>query len=50
MEESIAVKGEPVPNPMLGCGIILFLIGSMQYFGNRNYGINCCIMFKNRIV
>ena len=27
MEESIAVKGEPVPNPMLGCGIILFLIG-----------------------
>ena len=27
MKESIAVKGEPVPNPMLGCGIILFLIG-----------------------
>lgn len=26
MKESIAVKGEPVPNPMLGCGIILFLI------------------------
>lgn len=27
MKESIAVKGEPVPNPMLGCGYILFLIG-----------------------
>lgn len=27
MKESIAVKGEPVPNPMLGCGTILFLIG-----------------------
>lgn len=27
MKESIAVKGEPVPNPMLGCSIILFLIG-----------------------
>ena len=27
MKESIAVKGEPVPNPMLGCGMILFLIG-----------------------
>ena len=27
MKESIAVKGEPVQNPMLGCGMILFLIG-----------------------
>ena len=27
MKESIAVKREPVPNPMFGCGIILFLIG-----------------------
>lgn len=27
MKESIAVKGEPVPNLMLGCGTILFLIG-----------------------
>lgn len=27
MKESIAVKGELVPNLMLGCGIILFLIG-----------------------
>ena len=27
MKESIAVKGEPVPNPMLGCGMILFLVG-----------------------
>lgn len=27
MKESIAVKGEPVLNLMLGCGTILFLIG-----------------------
>lgn len=26
MKESIAVKGEPVPNPMLGSGIILIVL------------------------
>lgn len=31
MKESIAVKGEPVPNPMLGCGIILFLISVFDF-------------------
>ena len=27
MKESIDVTGEPVPDPMLGCGFILFTIG-----------------------
>lgn len=27
MKESIAVTGEPVPDPMLGCGFILLTIG-----------------------
>lgn len=27
IKESIAVTGEPVPDPMLGCGFILLTIG-----------------------
>lgn len=27
MEEGIDVTGIPGPNPMLGCGIILFVVG-----------------------
>lgn len=27
MEEGIDVTGTPGPNPMLGCGMILFVVG-----------------------
>ena len=47
MKESIAVKGEPVPNPMLGCGMILFLIGvvAMMVISISGY-----LLFKVNII
>lgn len=37
MKESIAVKGEPVPNPILGCGIILFVVGVVAVIAISGY-------------
>lgn len=32
-----AVKGEPVPNPMLGCGMILFVVGVVTTIAISGY-------------
>ena len=47
MKESIAVKGEPVPNPMMGCGMILFIIG---VFVTMVISISGYLLFKVNIM
>lgn len=41
MEESIDVTGIPVPDPMLGCGFILFIIGIIMTISTL-----VCLLFK----
>lgn len=45
MEESIDVTGIPSPNPMLGCGFILFLIGIVIVISILGY-----LLFKVGII
>lgn len=45
MKESIDVTGEPVPDPMLGCGFILFTIGIVVVISIIGY-----LLFKMGIV
>ena len=37
MEEGIDVTGIPEPNPMLGCGIILFIVGVVAVIAISGY-------------
>ena len=41
MEESIDVTGIPGPDPMLGCGFILFIIGIIMTISTL-----VCLLFK----
>ena len=41
MEESIDVTGIPEPDPMLGCGFILFIIGIIMTISTL-----VCLLFK----
>lgn len=41
MEESIDVTGVPGPDPMLGCGFILFIIGIIMTISTL-----VCLLFK----
>lgn len=36
MEEGIDVTGIPGPNPMLGCGMILFVVGVVTTIANQD--------------
>lgn len=45
MEESIDVTGEPVPDPILGCGFILFIIGIIMTISAL-----VCLLFKVNVV
>ena len=45
MEEGIDVTGIPGPNPMLGCGIILFVIGIVTTITISGY-----LLFKTSII
>lgn len=45
MEEGIDVTGIPGPNPMLGCGIILFVIGVVTTITISGY-----LLFKTSII
>ena len=45
MEEGIDVTGIPGPNPMLGCGIILFVIGVVTTITISGY-----LLFKTCII
>ena len=45
MEEDIDVTGIPGPNPMLGCGLILFLIGIVIIISVLGY-----LLFKVGII
>lgn len=45
MEEGIDVTGIPGPNPMLGCGIILFVIGIVTTIAISGY-----LLFKTSII
>ena len=44
MEESIDVTGIPEPDPMLGCGFILFIIGIIMTISTL-----VCLLFKVNI-
>lgn len=37
MKESIDVTGIPGPNPMLGCGMILFVVGAITVIAISGY-------------
>ena len=41
MEESIDITGIPGPDPMLGCGFILFIIGIIMTISTL-----VCLLFK----
>ena len=45
MKESIDVTGEPVSDPMLGCGFILFIIGIVVVISIIGY-----LLFKVGII
>lgn len=45
MEEGIDVTGIPGPDPMLGCGIILFVIGVVTTITISGY-----LLFKTSII
>lgn len=45
MEEDIDVTGIPGPDPMLGCGIILFVIGVVTTITISGY-----LLFKTSII
>lgn len=45
MEEGIDVTGIPGPDPMLGCGIILFVIGIVTTITISGY-----LLFKTSII
>ena len=45
MEESIDVTGVPGPNPMLGCGFILYIIGIIVTISTLGY-----LLFKVNVV
>ena len=45
MEESIDVTGIPGPNPMLGCGIILFAVGVVTVIAISGY-----LLFKVSLI
>lgn len=45
MKESINVTGEPVPDPILGCGFILFIIGIIMTISAL-----VCLLFKVNVV
>ena len=45
MEEGIDVTGIPGPDPMLGCGIILFVIGIVATITISGY-----LLFKTSII
>lgn len=45
MEEGIDVTGIPGPDPMLGCGIILFVIGVVTTIAISGY-----LLFKTSII
>ena len=45
MKEGIDVTGIPGPNPMLGCGIILFVVGVITAIAISGY-----LLFKVRLI
>ena len=45
MEESIDVTGVPGPDPMLGCGLILFVVGVVTVIAILGY-----LLFKVSII
>ena len=45
MEEDIDVTGIPGPNPMLGCGMILFVVGVVTTIAISGY-----LLFKTSII
>lgn len=47
MKESIDVTGEPVPDPIVGCGLILFLIGVVAVMAAS---ISLYLLFKVNMI
>lgn len=45
MEEGIDVTGTPGPNPMLGCGMILFVVGVVTTIAISGY-----LLFKVSLI
>lgn len=47
MKESIDATGEPVPDPIVGCGLILFTIGAIAVMV---ISISVYLLFKANII
>ena len=47
MKESIDVIGEPVPDPIVGCGLILFMIGAIAVMV---ISVSGYLLFKTNII